>query len=198
VNQETEIRVISEDSSSVQVIGSCKLLPEQGSNYALGEIRIRGRRLIKGYVKISAILNGDTAIADVKVIQKEEPSVNIEIELRDEDFGNFRSQWAEYEGKPNLLLISARHKSIRRYLHYDPDLKEFTGDTTSHFRLLLAEIVTESVCRKSLVLEATQNAWVFGFADLKDDNIIVDSVIAELQKRIRSFAFIAHQIMLEV
>jgi hypothetical protein len=154
--------------------------------------------LIKDAVTITASINGDKAITKVKVAQKEEKGVKIEIDLRDEDFGNFRALWAEHEGKPNLLLISARHDSIKRYLKYNSETKAWEGDKQPHFRVLLAEIVAESVCRKALTLEAKTRAWEFKFADLKDDHVIADAVLAQLQKRIRNFAAIAHSIMLEV
>ena len=197
VNQETNVQVTSSDSASVPVIGRCYVVPVSGTNYAVGEITIRGRRLIKESVTIIATINGDKAITKVKVTQKEEKGIQIEIKLEDEDFGNFRAKWAEHEGKPNLLLISARHDSIRRYLKLNPETKEWEGDKEPHFRVLLAEIVTESVCRKSLILEAQARAWEFKFADSKDDHMIADQVLAQLQKRIRNFAGIAHNIMLK-
>lgn len=198
VNQETEIAVTSSDSASVPVIGRCKVIPVPNTNYALGELTIKGRRLIKNAVTIMASINGDKAETKVKVIQKEEKGVNIEIKLRDEDFGTYRAQWADRDGKPNLLLISARHDSIRRYLKYYPEEDKWEGDTAPHFRVLLAEIVTESVCRKALRLETESKPWEFKFADSKDDHLIVEGVIFQLQKRIRNFAPIAHSIMLEV
>jgi len=198
VNQETIINVASSDSASVPVIGRCHVVPIAGTNYAMGEATIKGRRLIKDTITIIASINGDKAVTKVKVIQKEEKGVKIEIDLRDEDFGNFRALWAEHEGKPNLLLISARHDSIKRYLKYNPETKEWEGDKMPHFRILLAEIITESVCRKALRLETESKPWEFRFADLKDDHLITDAVVAQLQKRIRNFAAIAHSIMLEV
>jgi hypothetical protein len=198
VNQETEISISSSDSSSVPIIGRCHVVPVPGTNYALGEIIIKGRRLIRKSVTITALINGDKAVTKVKVIQKEERGVKIEIKLENDDFGNFRSIWAEHLGKPNLLLISAKHDSIKRYLNYDPKTKEWDGDKQPHFRVLLAEIVAESVCRKSLTLEAKTRAWEFKFADLKGDDLIADAVLAQLQKRIRVFAPVAHSIMLEV
>ncbi|MBF8302585.1 MAG: hypothetical protein HW396_866, partial [Candidatus Dadabacteria bacterium] len=198
VNQETEVNATSSDSVSAPVIGCCKVVPVPGTNYGVGEITIRGRRLVKEAATIMASINGDKAIAKVKVTQKEEKGVKLAIDLRDEDFGNFRALWAEHEGKPNLLLISARHDSIRRYLKLNSETKEWEGDREPHFRVLLAEIVTESVCRKALKLEAQTRAWEFKFADLKDDHLIADEVLAQLQKRIRNFAGIAHSIMLEV
>ena len=123
----------------------------------------------------------------------EDKTIPIRIELREEDFHNFRASWADYEGKPNLLLISAKHKSISRYLGAAP---QFEGQNTPHFRVILAEIVAESICRKSLELESQERSWDFSFADEKEGRLIVNSVLAELQKRMREFLPIAHSIML--
>ncbi len=63
-----------------------------------------------------------------------------------------------------------------------------------HFRILLAEIVAESVCRKTLEREAREHS--FRWADQRDDSIIAGNVITELQKRLRDFTTIAHKVML--
>jgi hypothetical protein len=149
-------------------------------------------------VTITASINGDKATTQVKVTQKEDKGIKIEFDFRNEDFGNFRSLWAEHEGKPNLLLISVKHDSVKRYLEYNPEKGKWVPDNSLPFRVLLAEIITESVCRKALTLEAKARAWEFKFADLKDDHVIADSVLAQLQKRIRNFTGIAHSIMLDV
>lgn len=198
VNQETEINVNSSDDISVPVKGRCLLVPIKGTNYALAEVHIRGRRLKRETVKIAASVNGNEAIGKVKVIQKEEKGIQIEIDLRDEDFGAYRSMWNDRGGKPNQLLISGRHDSIKRYLKYNPETKEFEGDKTPYFRVLLAEIVTEAVCRKSIMLETKDRPWEFKWADLKADDVIADEVFTQLQKRIRDFAATAHKIMLSV
>jgi hypothetical protein len=193
VNAEVLVNIVSSDSESVPVRGRCHLVPIPGSNYALGEVVVQGKRLKKESVNITATLNGNQTSTKVKVTQKEETKVQIEIDLRDEDYGNFRARWAEHEGKPNLLLISARHDSIKRYLGPSPG---FEGQKMPHFRVLLAEIVTESICRKSLLLEAKGRPWEFRWADFKEDRLIADAVLAQIQKRIRNFAAVAHEIML--
>ncbi|MHC4619959.1 MAG: hypothetical protein ACYTEQ_19605 [Planctomycetota bacterium] len=195
VNQETTINVNSSDNLSVPVRGRCLLVPVKGTNYAVGDVHIRGRRLKRASTPIKARINGHEALSNVKVIQKQEEGTQIKIELRDEDFGVYRSLWNRAEQKPNELLISARHNSIKRYLKYKPETKEFQGDKTLYFRVLLAEIVTEAISRKSLMLEAKDRPWEFKWADLKDSDAIADDVSAQLQKRIRDFAATAHSIM---
>ncbi len=119
--------------------------------------------------------------------------MNIEIRLVEEDLGNFRAAWAVLDGKPNQLKISVKHESIKRYLGKAPDFK---GQNELHFRLLLAELVAESICRKSLTYETQQHSWEFRWADMRDDSKIADDVIGHLQKRIREFVSTAHKIML--
>jgi hypothetical protein len=129
----------------------------------------------------------------VRVIAEKDEGPPIKIELRDEDYGNFRAKWADDQGRPNVLLVSARHDSVRRYLGPGPD---FDGQATPHFRILLAEIVAESVCRKSLEMEAKERPGDFSWADLGVAHMIADSVLAALHKRMRQFVAEAHAIML--
>jgi len=198
VNQETTINVNSSDDMSVSVKGRCRLVPIKGTNYALGEVHIRGRRLERGTVKITASINGNEAITKIKVIQKEEKGIPLDFKLHDEDLGVYRARWNEREGKPNQLLISGRHDSIKRYLKYNPETKEFEGDKTPYFRVLLAEIVTDAVCRKCIMSEIKKRSWEFNWADSRDDGSIADAVFAQLQRRIRDFVATAHNIMLSV
>ncbi len=192
VNEEIPIQVISEDSRAVAIRGSYVISPVSGTNYAMAEIRVQGRRLhSKSYIKAS--VNGREALVPIKVIQKREKGVPLEFELRPEDFHNFRAIWADHEGKPNLLLVSARHKSLRRYLGPGP---QYEGQNNPIFRLLLAEIIAESVCRKVILLDAAEHPWDYRLADFKDDNVIVDAVFAKLHARIRDFVAEAHKIML--
>ena len=73
-----------------------------------------------------------------------------------EPFGLYRAMWGDNEGKPNLLKISSQHDSIKRYLGPEP---EFVGQNSNHFRALVAEIVAESVCRKTLEREARKRSF---------------------------------------
>jgi hypothetical protein len=194
VNAETEIKVVSSDGTSLPIKGKCILVPVQGSNFARAEITVEARRLCHESITISAELNENKASAKVKIVQKEEQGIPLKIEIRDEDFGNFRSMWGDHEGKPYLLLISSKHPSLKRYLGPGP---EFIGRDSVHFRAILAEIVAECVCRKSLLLETRHHSWLFNLANYKEDHLITVTVISELQKRMKEFLPIAHQIMIE-
>lgn len=91
------------------------------------------------------------------------------------------------------MLVFARHKLLSRYLGPPP---EFEGQNVPLFRVLLAEIVAESVCRKSLTLESKERTWEFRWADLKEDYLIADAVFAKFQQRMRDFVADAHGITL--
>lgn len=194
VNAETEIKIVSSDTVSLPIRGKCLLVPVHGSNFASAEITVEARRLCHELLTLSVKLNEVEAVTKIKIIQKEESGLPLKIELKDEDFGTFRAKWGDYEGQPYLLLISAKHPSLKRYLGPAPD---FVGRDSIHFRAILAEIVAESVCRKSLLLESKQQSWMFKWADLKEDNLIAETVMAELQKRMKEFLPVAHQIMIE-
>jgi len=193
VSSPTLVSLTSSDSAGVPIRGSCELTPIVGSNYASGTVTVQGRKLnVKAEIKASA--NGREATAHVKVVQKtNEGGIPFRFELSDEDFGKFRARWADHEGKPHLLLISARHPSLSRYLGPAPD---YDGQNEPLFRVLLAEIIAEAVCSKSLEFETKERTWEFRWADLKEDYLIADSVRASLQQRLRDFVADAHTVML--
>jgi len=193
VSQETIIRISSSDVESLPIRGTCTISPVLGTNYAIGEITAHARKLIKNNIKIKSSLNDLETHTKIKIIQKEEPKVDIEIKLVEEDLGNFRAAWADLDGKPNQLKISVKHESIKRYLGKAPDFK---GQNEFHFRLLIAELVAESICRRSLTIETRQRSYEFRWADMRDDSKIASDVIGHLQKRIREFVAVAHKTML--
>lgn len=192
ISSEKLIQISSSDSESLAIRGNCILEPILDSNYAMGEITLQARRLKNEAVTLTAKLDSLESSCKVKIVQSEEPNVSLEIKIVNEPFGVYRAMWGDNDGKPNLLKISSQHDSIKRYLGPEP---EFEGQNSLHFRVLLAEIVAESVCRKTLEREARERS--FRWADQRDDSIIVFNVIAELQKRLRDFTSIAHKIMLK-
>jgi len=193
VSEETPITVKSMDSTIAAIRSAVHLSPIANSNFARGNVLVQGRRL-NGRTTILASVNGREASAAVRVVEKEREGIPIKIILQDEDFNNFRAIWADHEGHPNHLLVSARHTSISRYLGPSPD---FEGQNTPIFRLLLAELVAESVCRKVMELDAKNHPWDFRLADIKDDHVIINTVLARLHAAIRDFVADAHSIMLQ-
>jgi len=191
VATETRIEVKSEDSEKVAVRGKCILLPVVGSNYAEAGITVEGKTL-RARTRVVAEFGSHKADTIVRIIDtREEEGVPLRFDIRDQDFGNFRAMWAIHEGKPNLLLISARHKSLSRYLGPQP---VFEGQETPHFRVLLAEIVAEMVCRRLLSEEARLRPRDFEFSSTSHEAI--EEVFGFFARRMREFLPKAHAAML--
>lgn len=68
-----------------------------GSNYAFGDVVVQGHQLNARFT-IPVQVSGLLASAVVRVVPREERTIPIEIELRDDDYGNFRARWADHEG----------------------------------------------------------------------------------------------------
>lgn len=192
VSQETFVDVVSADSESLPVKGRCRLVPIVGSNYAAGEVTIQGRRLKSKPVEVSAKINGDKATATVKVVQKEESGPPLDIKIVPHSLGVYRASWSQ----PNLLEISATHDSIKRYLGPEEELWKQKQET-SYFKVLLAEIVAESVCRKALTTAVKNKPWEFKDLSTGDPETIVDTVLSLFQRRMSEFVASAHKIMLK-
>lgn len=191
VTKNTIVNVISCDSESVPIKGRCYVIPVEGSNYAVGEVMVQGRRLQNKSIDITASIYGDKAATQVRVIQRDESGVPIKFRIVSRSLGVYRAAWSVQQ--PNLLEISATHDSIKRYLGPEPD---YTGQEEPYFRVLLAEIIAESVCRKVLELEVKTKPWDFKDDFIGSPEVVVNTVLTHLQKRIRDFVAIAHNIML--
>jgi hypothetical protein len=191
VTQEKVIDVISSDSTSIPIKGHCHIIPLEGSNYAIGEVVVQGRRLQSKAVEITASINGDKAITKVKVVQKDDSGVPLKFKIVSKPLGIYRAAWSAQE--PNLLEISAVHDSIRRYLGPAPD---YSGQEKPYFHVLLAEIIAESVCRRALELEVKTKPWDFKDDFIGNPEVVVTTVLTHLQKRMRDFVGTAHSIML--
>ena len=193
VTQDYIINVVSSDNESVQIKGHCHIVPVEGSNYAIGEVVVQGRRLQSKGVVITASINGDKAITKVKVTQKGESGVPIKFTIVSKPLGIYRAAWSVQE--PNLLEISASHDSIRRYLGPPPD---FLGQEKAYFRVLLAEIIAESVCRKALEMAVKTQPWDFKDDFVGNPEVVVNTVLSHLQRRMRDFVATAHSVMLGI
>ncbi len=127
---------------------------------------------------ITARLDSATATSEVKSVLP--TGAGIKIKLRDIDLGNQRYQWQQ-----NVLKIAARHPSLRRYLG-DKDAA-FPGQESIHFRLLLAEIVSDAVCANMMSRKVDEAPEDYEDADW-------DLYYAEYSKYMTLFLPIAHQL----
>jgi hypothetical protein len=111
----------------------------------------------------------------------------------DRPLWGFRAQWADPEGRPNVLQVSAQHPSVKRYLGEPP---EYAGQDSPLCRLLLAEIVSEAICRRTLTYQARNRSWEFDWARMQDNEEIVDNVMVHFNRLTQSFLPMAHKAML--
>ena len=184
VNAVTAVQVTSSSEHIPVIKPQCRLFPVSGSNYAEGYITVQGRRLNeKG--TIVARVNQKTCEATIEVTQRPSVGFPIRIFIRDESYGNFRAKWDRPEN-PHHLLISAKHESVKRYLGAGP---EFKGQNAPHFKILLAEIVSESICRRVLEELARLSPWEYEGLDM-------EGFYAQHSRFMKEFTPIAHSVQL--
>jgi hypothetical protein len=85
------------------------------------------------------------AHCELKVVAREEEGVDLEFKLVPFSLGkNYRAVWDRKQ--PNKLLITTQHESISRYLGFDSE--GYPGQHGQAFRVLLAELISDNVCRR--------------------------------------------------
>jgi hypothetical protein len=120
------------------------------------------------------------AEATARIASVHPPGFGIKIKLQPIDLGNQRYRWRQ-----NVLEIAAKHPSLARYLGDEAD--GFPGQDDPHFRLLLAEIVSDAVCAQMLSRSITDNPEDYEDADW-------DLYYAEYSKLMTRFLPIAHMV----
>lgn len=172
-------------STSAEIVVRKHLIPLKYSGRlrcAVGTARIEGRQLdARGILR--ATVGRKVTSATVQVIQREGKGPPIAFEIVNECWGPIRARWDPPEGYS--LKIAGRHESVGRYLGPHPD---FVGQDSAHFRLLLAEIITESVCERLVKLKEEKGWW-----GLDRD---AEAVFSEYHRWSGQFLPIAHRAML--
>ncbi len=185
VSEETPVEVNCDCEDIVIVKPQARLRPIQGRNYAEGYVTIHSRRL-KAKGKITASIHGRSAQTEVKVIQsKPDEDIPLSIEIVSESFGSSRARW-DTPNNPNNLKISASHPSVKRYLGPQPD---YEGQNMPHFKLLLAEIVSENIVYKIQEALAKQKPWEY-------ENLNIGEFYALHSRYMAEFTAIAHEVQL--
>lgn len=134
--------------------------------------------------KIIAQLRGLLTEARVSVVQRDiEGPFSFEIKIVPDDFGPQRAIWDE---GGSILKISARHKSVGRYLGRAED--DFPGQDKPHFKTILAEIVADQVARRLIEIREEKQGT--------DEDLDAHKVYATHQKYVGEFSPIAHEIQL--
>jgi hypothetical protein len=185
VSEDTPVEVNCDCEDIVIVKPQARLRPILSTNYAEGYITIHGRKL-KAKGKIAASVHGRSAQTNVKVIQsKPDEGIPLSFKIVSDSFGSSRAMW-DMPNNPHKLLISASHPSIKRYLGPAPD---YEGQNTPHFKLLLAEIVSENIVYKIQEALANQKPWDY-------ENLAIGQFYALHSRYMAEFTAIAHEVQL--
>lgn len=117
-----------------------------GTTYYEAAFVVEGIKL-HGRMEVVAEADGRQAGCTVTVVSKDEEGGDLEFKLVSYSLGqNYRAIWDVRAGKPNTLPITTQHESINRYLGKEAD--GYPGQHGDAFRVLLAELISDNVCRR--------------------------------------------------
>jgi len=118
--------------------------PVDGTHLYEATVVVEGRQP-SGRTKVIAEAHGRRAYCELLVANRDEEGVALRFRLVDYDLGtNHRAVWDRRE--PNTLLITTQHESIGRYL--GSSAGGYPGQHGAPFRVLLAELIADNVCRR--------------------------------------------------
>lgn len=98
---------------------------------------------------LHAKLGNQQATCPLTIHGKEIPQGGVTIRLVEKDLGIYRAQFNREN--PNLLEITTSHESVGRYLRRDESGDRYDGQDSPHFRILMAEIVAETIARRVII-----------------------------------------------
>jgi hypothetical protein len=148
-----ELKVISNQVDQIKFKPICKFNIIKNTNYAIGEISVKGLKLES--VSKLEITNGILSdVCDVLVVDKEDDEKNpFTWDIDKYDLGPNRAAWDTTNS--NLLKISSKHETIRKYL--GSENKPYPYSESALFRLLCVEILAEKFAEKRVDLIALNN-----------------------------------------
>jgi hypothetical protein len=160
--------------------GTRNLVPRPDVGVAVCKLGLSARQPgLRG--QLTASIPGHKCEAEA--VSLEPTGAKIEIKVEDKSFGDQRYYW-----RGNVLEIGARHPSLRRYLG---DAPEFPGQEEKHFRVLLAEIVSEAVCWRIMNQRSTSRVEDYAESDW-------DAYYSEYTKLLTGFLSIAHETQVRI
>ena len=165
----------------LKIIGETILEPHADLGVAICEFSVKSTDQVASGA-LSASLGDSTATARVESVLP--PGSGIKIELHDIDLVNQRYRW-----RANVLEIAARHPSLSRYL--GDKAERFPGQDEPHFRLLLAEIVSDAVCAQMLSHTIEDHPEDYEDADWVD-------YYADYSKLMTRFLPVAHSVQYQM
>ena len=152
-----ELKVLSNQNDQIKFKPICNFNIIKNTNYAIGEITVKGLKL-ESTSKLE-ITNGIILEScSVVVVDKEDENKNpFKWDVDRHDLGPNRAAWDTTDS--NLLKISSKHETIKKYL--GSDVKPFPYSESALFRILLVEILAEKFAEKRVDLIALNNPIEF-------------------------------------
>ena len=174
VSEAVSINVQS-SNDKVKISGNRILKPKPDLGIAECKLRISSTEENATSVLTATIPNHECK-ADVNTVAN--LGMPIKIELDSGDMGNMRHMW-----RGSILLVAANHPSLKRYLGTPP---EYSGQEDAHFKVLIAEIVSDAVV--SLIMSRNQ---LYNPDEYEDHDW--DAFYADYTKLMTDFLPIAHE-----
>ncbi len=146
---------VSVDSSHFGIGGQLMLKPRKSLGVATCEFSVKADGQ-EAQGTLTAKLGDDDAHA--ALVSHDPLGADLSIRLEDIDLRNQRYRWRQ-----NVLEIAAKHPALSRYLGSKAD--DFPGQETTHYRALLAEIVSDAICARTVQRNAERNPDEYEDAD---------------------------------
>jgi hypothetical protein len=127
---------VSVDSRHFSISGDRHIRPVPELDVAICEVFAKSDGT-EDVALVQATIDKNKATASLTSVRP--VGADLSIKLEDIDLGNQRYRWRQ-----NVLEIAGRHPSLRRYL--GDQSQGFPGQESKHFRLLVAEVVSDAVC----------------------------------------------------
>jgi hypothetical protein len=147
------IATVVSDHPEIKILkggGRCRLRKTEAPGVLTGRVRVIGQQLmVRG--TINAHVEGFKTAETRVVVEQREPSGGIRLEIKaiEEDFRPVRYKWDSE--KPHLLLIGAKHPSIRKYLGEPTEADgKYSGIKSTHYHIVLAEVIAEALAFRVL------------------------------------------------
>jgi len=192
-NSEVESYFVAEITSDhpdivVKGGGKCQLRETGIPGIFRGQLRITGRQLQAKGILTARIKDFEPAKTSILVLEREKPKGEIKLKFKpvEEDFGPVRYKWDKEN--PYLLLIGAKHYSIRRYLG-EPNEQGYPGLNSSLYYAVLAEVIAEALAFTILEKQFKKEG--------QDGMLDYASTDAYYHKNFSEFLKISHKILIE-
>lgn len=133
---------------------SCKFKHISGTNYSLAEIKIEGLKL-DDTSEVIIKLDDKMTSTYVEVKNNDDKKPKYDFDITYENLGdNVRAAFDIHN--PNKLLITTKHKMVRKYLGAQEKINgEYPGESTTEWKMYFADIMSEMFSQKLLELTAS-------------------------------------------